>query len=114
MSHLKEPITLSFTTNTPGTLYELIYPSVTQFTFNTNFSGSKFYLLGANPGSTVTYTVKNETTTNTIGTVVISTGGTITPTAATNLTVDVGDVLSIKADTGGSMGAFGMSLVGER
>ena len=114
MSHLKESIILSFTTNTPGTNYELIFPSVTKFTFNTNFAGSEFYLLGANPSSTVTYTVKNEVTANTIGTIAINNLGAILPIASSNLTVDVGDVVSIKADTGGGMGAFGCSLVGER
>lgn len=116
MSHLKESIILSFTVDAAGIAYEMIFPSVTKFSFNTNFGGSYAHLEGAAPsGGNVEYIVRNETTPENIGTITITqTTGAIAFATTGTLTVALGDVITIKAAAGYSMGAFGASLVGER
>lgn len=121
MSRLKEPLILTFTVNTPATnLYELIYPCVTTVSFNIDFNGSKSWIdtTGNNPTTPISYTVKNEITSNTIGTIDISTGGVITFDTDPDLYLDVGvgDVISVQAPSTlyTFSKSFGISLVGER
>lgn len=121
MSHLKEAVTLSFTVDTPSTnTYELIFPSVTKFTFPSNMgSDSKGYTLtGTNPTTSIDYTVYEHIGAAQVGTIAISAAGaiTFTTTSGNPYTIDVGDVVTIQApsDLKTFTKPFGVSLVGER
>jgi hypothetical protein len=119
MSHLKEPVVVTFTVfDLNNNDYALIFNAPFLFTFNERFLGSYGWIPTANlPTTDVLYIIKNETTNTAIGRmdILASTGEFIfNTTNSLPIFVSADDVITIKSAATQSIGVFGVSLIGER
>lgn len=120
MSHLKEPVVITFLADTlSNNAYELLFPAPYRFKFNKDLFGSYGWIPSTTSmtGDEVIYLIENKTTGSFIGEIKIyKSNAAIYFFSVDHVPVAVsqGDIIAVYSQATKNIGRFGISLVGER